>query len=417
MSPDITAATLPYAWQSRQDAAACHGETRRQIWAAAPLMMLAAIGAAGILAVGGAAPLPVALATFLAILGLVLAWRSSSRWEELLRDAQTAVERELRPGCCERKAHCINGLEKLCGGVLPVWSGQIEMARVHTEDSITALANRFANINQRIAASMASSQGESGNGLIAMLNANETELNSIIATLRAALAMKDAMLGEITSLSQFTETLQLMARDVGDIAKQTNLLALNAAIEAARAGEVGRGFAVVADEVRKLSTQSGETGKKISETVETVNKAIASTLNVSRQYARQDEEMVTNSEKVIEQVVGRVHTAVQGLVDSSDVLRRENQATSEDIAEVLVAFQFQDRVSQVLSHVCNDMGKLKERIAEQQRQRDEGGRPGAIDATAWLDELSHTYTVPEQHVVHAGGKLQATAGSEEITFF
>jgi len=203
---------------------------------------------------------------------------------------------------------------------------------------------------------------------------------------------------------------------VGDIAKQTNLLALNAAIEAARAGDVGRGFAVVADEVRKLSNLSGETGKKITETVDTVNKAIASTLEISRQFAQQDQEMVVTSEKVIEQVVGRVHTAVSGLADSADVLRHETQSIGEEIADVLVAFQFQDRISQVLSHVCKDMGKLKDRIATQEQQLAAGNKPGPIDATTWLNELSHTYTVPEQHVVHSGGAPRAAAATE-ITFF
>jgi methyl-accepting chemotaxis protein len=229
--------------------------------------------------------------------------------------------------------------------------------------------------------------------------------------------MKDSMLGEVTTLSQFTEALKLMAKEVGDIAKQTNLLALNAAIEAARAGEVGRGFAVVADEVRKLSTLSGETGKKISETVERVNKAITTTLDISRQYAQRDEEMIRNSEKIIDQVVTRVQQAVVGISDSSNVLRQETQFIGEEISEVLVALQFQDRVSQVLSHVCNDMDKLKSRIADYERQLAQGNMPGSIDATAWLDELSSTYTVPEQHMVHNGGTPRAAAATSEITFF
>ena len=389
----------------------------RPAWVTAPLMILAAIGAGGILAVGGVAILPMTFATVVLVFGGGFAFLAASRWERAMSNVRTAVQDELMPGFCDHKSHCIDGLDRLCSGVLPVWSGQIDLARNHTEDSITALTNRFAGINERIAATMTSPQGESDTGLIALLKENETELSSIIATLRSALAMKESMLSEVTSLSQFTEALKHMAENVGDIAKQTNLLALNAAIEAARAGEVGRGFAVVADEVRKLSDLSGETGRKISETIETVNKAISSTLHISHRYAQQDEEMVANSEKVIEHVVGRVHGAVHGLIDSSETLRHTNQAIAEEIAEVLVALQFQDRVSQVLSHVTNDMGKLKERIAKQEQPRADGSKPGQIDATAWLGELSHTYTVPEQLVVHSGGKLQAMTGATEITFF
>lgn len=386
------------------------------MWVTMPAIALAVIGAACVMAVGEERLTAAGLAGFIVLLGGALAFVVAARLSVFLDQARQEAQRELKPGFCDRKASCIGGLDRLCGGVLPVWAGQIDMARTHTEDSITALANRFANINQRIGVTLASSQGESGEGLIASLAENEVELNSIIATLRSALAMQETMLGEVTALSKHTEALKRMARDVGDIAKQTNLLALNAAIEAARVGEAGRGFAVVADEVRKLSTLSGETGKKIDETVETVNQAIGSTLKISRQYAQQDEEMIVNSEKVIQHVVGSVHTAMASLTDSSKVLRRETQSLGEEISEVLVAFQFQDRVSQVLSHVGNDMGKLKERIADQQRQRDAGGSPAAIDASAWLDELSHTYTVPEQHVVHNGG-APAAAAATEITFF
>jgi methyl-accepting chemotaxis protein len=68
-----------------------------------------------------------------------------------------------------------------------------------------------------------------------------------------------------------TSSLDSLAADVRKIADQTNLLALNAAIEAARAGESGRGFAVVADEVRSLSTQSNQTGARITERIASLN--------------------------------------------------------------------------------------------------------------------------------------------------
>jgi len=379
---------------------------------AAASIVTGLVGAGCILAVGGLGAMALGLTVFVAMLGFVLSFVSVSRCRRFANEQALAAQNALEN---ERRAHRldhIEGLDRLCIDVLPVWSGQVEMARMHSDSSITALTQRFAEINQRIGATMATSQGEGGDNLIALLRENETELNSIVATLRSALTVKESMLHEIASLSQFTEGLKRMANDVGDIAKQTNLLALNAAIEAARAGEVGRGFAVVADEVRKLSDLSGATGRKIGETIETVNKAIVSTLEISQRYAQQDAEMVTASEQVIEHVVGRVQRAVDSLADSSNVLRRETQTIGEEIAEVLVSLQFQDRISQVLNHVCNDMGKLKDRVQNQEKRGS-----AAIDASAWLDELSHTYTVPEQHQVHGGGKARAAAADSEITFF
>ncbi|MFZ2269911.1 MAG: methyl-accepting chemotaxis protein [Azonexus sp.] len=387
-------------------------------WIAVPAILVALIGAAGILFAAGISLTTLALAALLLALGAALGFLGIRHGQGLLCKLQASTaqaQEELR--LAEQAAHLI-GLDQLCAGVLPVWAGQVEMARGHTEDSVTALANRFAAINQRIANTVTSSQGASGDGLVELLHENEVELDSIISTLRSALVTKESMLNEVATLSKFTEELKRMAKEVGEIAKQTNLLALNAAIEAARAGEVGRGFAVVADEVRKLSDLSGGTGKKISETVETVNQAIAATLSISRQYSEQDEAMVAQSEAVIQHVVGRARTVALDLAASSDVLRQETRSIGDEISEVLVALQFQDRVSQILGHVGNDMGKLKERIALHEKARAAGETPVAVDAAAWLDELSHTYTVPEQHVVHGGGTLKTVAPADtEITFF
>ena len=252
---------------------------------------------------------------------------------------------------------------------------------------------------------------------MALLNDSQTELNSIIVALRASLQEKEQLLNEVHRLSRFTDELQQMAKDVGLIAQQTNLLAINAAIEAARAGAVGRGFAVVASEVRLLSKQSGETGKKIADTVQTVNQAIASTLQVSRQYAQQDAQMVSHSEQVMENVLGQFRSTATGLNDSAEVLRQESQLIQGEISEVLVALQFQDRVSQVLSHVRDDQDKLGRTLMDGGQDRAAGAEPPAIDPPAWLAALASTYTMQEQHAAHGGDPAQAPASSNDITFF
>ena len=380
------------------------------------------LGLAGIVAANlGASEHPLVFSALLALLAAAAAWFALASHRDALRTDAGRMRAHFEGLLQQEKARNIDGLDELCTDVLPVWSNQIELARGHTEDSITNLSVRFANLSQRLSAAVATSNLASGGdgaqtSLVVLLQESQNELNSIVTSLRSALEIKSSMLGEIRALSQFTGDLKKMAQDVGDIAGQTNLLALNAAIEAARAGDVGRGFAVVADEVRKLSNQSAETGKKISATVETVNQAIASTLRVSEQYAKQDTEMVASSEQVIARVMAQFGTATTALSDSAEILRNESQIIGNEISEVLVALQFQDRVSQMLVHVRNDLAKLEERLQECRQERAAGTALATMDARTWLKELAQTYTMPEQHAAH-DGKQTAAETSSGITFF
>jgi methyl-accepting chemotaxis protein len=370
------------------------------------VLLLGAVGVGGVLVTGGAAPLPLAIAMM-----LVALTASCVAWAEMHSKEETAIDP-------------VNGLDRLCQGVLPVWSGQIEMARAQTEDAINALALRFSDLSQRLESAVVASQGSSGNidgasnWLVTLLDDSQTELNAIIASLRSMMEAKETLLREIQALSRFTVELKEMAQEVGSIANQTNLLALNAAIEAARVGQQGRGFAVVAGEVRALSKLSAVTGKKMADTVETVSRSIKSAMDLSRQYALRDDEAITGSEQSIERVLGKFHEAAAGLAESGDGLRRESQLIHGEISDVLVALQFQDRVSQMLTHVQNDMDKLEQRLdacAQDSANRGESASP-LSDAGTWLGELAQTYTTAEQHAIH-GGMQQAVGASTNITFF
>lgn len=313
-------------------------------------------------------------------------------------------------------------LDQLCQEVLPVWSGQIELARGITESSINDLAHRFAEISRRLDAAVDASNRTGGSALVELLNDARHQLDAIVDSLRQAVTTKDVLLREINSLSGYTASLQRMAKDVGDIARQTNLLSINAAIEAARAGDVGRGFAVVAAEVRKLSNLSAETGKKIGDTINAVSGAIEHTLNVSRSFAEKDDVLVTQSSEVIGNVVERFQQAATDLADTAEHLRQENHSIAGDVSSVLVALQFQDRVSQILQHVGGDAGRLLEQLAHNEDAK-AGGQPvSPFDVAAWKDDMARAYTMPEQYAVHQGdapsaGRPATAPAPAEITFF
>ncbi len=79
----------------------------------------------------------------------------------------------------------------------------------------------------------------------------------------------------------------------------------------------------------------------------------------------------------------------------------------QGISEALVHFQFQDRVSQMLWTVVQDMEKLAGQLEKD---------PSGLEAEQWLEELEHTYTTQEQIAIHKGIAVE-TPTSSDVTFF
>jgi methyl-accepting chemotaxis protein len=358
--------------------------------------------------------LAVIVFTGIGVLGLWVAGHYRTLLETLSQQ-RVEMEQELKNSFREYT----DNMSQLYKGILPVWAGQVEVARGHTETEIMDLTSNFASLSQRLQSSIELTQGATGNeSLVAMFNESDRELASIVVNLKGVLKQKEALLEEISVLSDAIKELGVKAEQVGSIATQTNLLALNAAIEAARAGEAGRGFAVVADEVRALSSMSGQTGEEIGEMMREVNTKLGSALEISHQYSEQDARVVEEAELLISQVLNRFRSTTASLEDSTEMLVQENLNIQKEIGGVLVALQFQDRVSQMLGQVRDNMDKLEEKLEADHDILHQGGNPDKVDVSAWLKALQNTYTTPEQHHIHTGsGQADVADDAGEITFF
>jgi methyl-accepting chemotaxis protein len=311
--------------------------------------------------------------------------------------------------------------------VLPVWSGHIETSRVQMETAIASLSERFAGIVNKLdeamrASDMAGSsmqgQGQDqSQGLVAVFSNSSRELNAVLDSLREAMASNGLMREEVQNLHHFVDELRQMAAEVANIAAQTNLLAINAAIEAAHAGETGRGFSVLAQEVRKLSAMSGETGKRMADKVALVAEAIANARRSAETSATREAASITGCEASITGVLDGFRGVTEALSESADVLKRESLGIQAEVGEALVQLQFQDRVSQVMTHVRQNMAMLPEQLAQSRIGYERDGVLAPVDARALLAELEKTYAMAEERETHGGGGAAGAPKNEEITFF
>lgn len=351
----------------------------------------------------------------IASLGLIsLAWYFQHK--SATKQARQLHEQRLSLDALQIKldVYQTNNFQQLCRSTLPLWIKYIVSAREHSEKETNKLCLDFAHLISKINSTIAiSKQSLSSNvddaSLMHVIKQSETKLAEVLNAQRQTLHSKNDMLKGVSNMESITSELKSMAETVANLAGQTSLLALNASIEAARAGEAGRGFAVVAYAVRELANTSGETGQNIKQQVVQISDTITQTLNAIESYAKQDDIALRQTQLVIEATLTQITNSARQMETTTSKLNEEQLSIKNKIENVLVALQFQDRVSQILQQVENEIELLVNSLGE-------GDEALVFDIENWLQNLSKYYTTDEQRNI-SQGKQSEIVTPQEVEFF
>ncbi|MEH6472348.1 MAG: methyl-accepting chemotaxis protein [Halopseudomonas sp.] len=375
-------------------------------------VMISIVSAALLLWLGGASVMAWVAAVGVVATSFAGAAYLEGQHQALLQEQTEQSARELS-ATNERIEH-IGQTRELLARALPILNRHVSSVRSQTEDEISGLTARFGNLIEQLTEAMQLSQGE-GSGILPVIEQGEQKLNEVLRVLVEIKEAKAQVQSKINALAGRTAELDGMAQDVGKIAEQTNLLALNAAIEAARAGEQGRGFAVVADEVRNLSKLSGDTAQQIRSSVEDVALAMREALDIAEQSNEREELAESQAQQNISEVLSQFHEAAAGLSEATAQLQERNRSSHQEISEVIVALQFQDRTSQILCQVESSMDALKGEVEACADRMENGEQP--IDINAWLKGMELVYVTREQRENHGSSGVDDEMDGGEITFF
>jgi len=112
--------------------------------------------------------------------------------------------------------------------------------------------------------------------------------------------------------------------------------------------------------------------------------------------------------QAIGQVMSMIHACVDALENIAKPFERETQLVSQQVERMYKGFQYQDRISQMMAALHEDIERLQLALAQPST---------AVSAPEWLARLESTYVMNEQRQHHTGDSADPNAADEETTFF
>ena len=138
----------------------------------------------------------------------------------------------------------------------------------------------------------------------------------------------------------------------------------------------------------------------------------------TKKFTEQDAVLIADAEKTIEMVVQLYSNSGTQIIESAGQLEEESQSVKVAIEEVIVSLQFQDRVSQILDQINNNMNELSPHVEQCINDISNGTNNKGVDKTQWLSKFKSTYTTVEQVSLHDNSSAKVQQADEsEITFF
>ncbi|MFL9881318.1 chemotaxis protein [Herbaspirillum rhizosphaerae] len=280
---------------------------------------------------------------------------------------------------------------ELLQGVVPVWRSNVQLARSQTQDAIDKLTQRFVGIHQRLGGAVSLAEGGKNGDVLQVIQKAAQQLGGIAEALEQVLSTRDGLLRKIETLGQHNDDIRQLAQEVEQIAGRTGVTDL------------------FSDEQSwtELAARSAEAGQKIISKTKSVQQQIQTALVSANQLDNDATRMMDDSRVVIATVIADFRESALKLSGTVGQLEEENREVDQEVCDILVNLQFQDRISQILDHVQLDMVKLVGLVEQTQ---------ALPDRAAWLADLEKTYTTQEQRQIHAGQQAEKSMQSQ-VDFF
>jgi methyl-accepting chemotaxis protein len=116
------------------------------------------------------------------------------------------------------------------------------------------------------------------------------------------------------------------------------------------------------------------------------------------------------AQAAIAQVMAMIHATVDAVEQIAKPFEHETEMVSQQVERMYKGFQYQDRISQMITLLHEDIERLHAALQSPQEQ---------INAADWLARLESQYVMTDQRQQHTDAQVGAGKASDddELTFF
>lgn len=167
-------------------------------------------------------------------------------------------------------------------------------------------------------------------------------------------------------------------------------------------------FADINPHIHRAERQAEQITEALSQSDGGITK-LSAACERTLQAALADPATPDGSKAAMRQVLGTVQSAVDALEEIAKPFSHETQMVATQVERMYIAFQFQDRISQMMALLESDIARMHDTLVS--------GSQATPSLQDWLAQLETHYAMEEQRRSHGAGDAAEAADSNETTFF
>jgi methyl-accepting chemotaxis protein len=294
-------------------------------------------------------------------------------------------------------------------------SKQLQSTSQQIEGSVVEVCKSFHGIAERAYSTTERTRGflsSDGNGMSnrssfeGLIHECGATLVKILVTTEQAGEVSRRAIERIQQMDKASEMISSALEKLERIAHENKMLAMNARIEAAHAGQLGAGFAVVAVEVVAQTERAQQVTNQVGELIVNLRSLAETTVQDLQRMNEQDSLRLKQCKTEVEESLRDMQAGHDEMKAMLAQMTEEGAMLANDISSAVRGLQFQDRTSQQMAHVVEDLDTLQAKLAIRFGHT-------AIDQAASYEGFSGLTMKEEREVAGMNG-AEAAGGDVEL---